>query len=570
MTDTAHYKLIAPLILVLASALVSAQGPKSYTPVTDDRLANPEPANWLMYRGSYDGWGHSPLDQINTQNVKDLVPVWSFSTGVTQGHESPPIVNDGIMFITTPQNRVLALDAKTGNQLWLYERELPDGVIQWHQTNRGVGLYEDKVYFATLDAYLVALDARSGEVVWESAVEDYRKGYYMTLAPLVASGKVMVGVSGGEFGIRGFVQAFDAQTGKEVWKTYTIPGPGDPGHETWPGNSWETGGAPVWITGSYDPQLNLTYWGTGNPGPWTGDTRSGDNLYANSVIALDADTGDLKAYHQYHWNGSWDWDEVAAPILMDVRRNGRTLKGLVHAARSGYLWLLERSQNSISFVEAQPYVRQNVFTRLDPTTGRPEYDPSRRPGVGKKASFCPSWWGGKDWPPAAYNPGTGYVYIPANENLCSNLEGQDVTYKPGLPFMGAQLELTIFDGADHIGELQAWDINSGQRVWTHEFQSPLWGPVLTTAGGLVFMGGTNDRYFRAFNARTGEVLWKQRTNSGIIGVPSSYSVDGIQYVAVQSGWGVDAHKMQANLDFIFPPKIHVPQGGVLWVFALRQ
>jgi alcohol dehydrogenase (cytochrome c) len=288
------------------------------------------------------------------------------------------------------------------------------------------------------------------------------------------------------------------------------------------------------------------------------------------VIALDADTGDLKAYHQYHWNGSWDWDEVAAPILMDVQRNGRTIKGLVHAARSGYLWLLERSQNSISFVEAQPYVRQNVFTRLDPTTGRPEYDPSRKPGIGKKAFFCPSWWGGKDWPPAAYNPETGYVYIPANENLCSNLEGQDVTYQPGLPFTGIQVELTLYDGADHIGELQAWDMNSGQRVWTHEFQSHLWGPVLSTAGGLVFMGGTNDRYFRAFNARTGEVLWKQRTNSGIIGVPSSYSVDGIQYVAVQSGWGVDAPKMQANLDLIAPPKVHVPQGGVLWVFALRQ
>ena len=562
--------LAASLVLVLASAFMSAQGLKRYTPVTDQRLANPEPANWLMYRGNYSGWGHSPLDQIDTLNVKNVVPVWSFSTGVTEGHESPPIVNDGIMFITTPQNRVLALDAKTGNQLWLYERELPDGVVQFHRTNRGVGLYEDKVYFATLDAYVVALDAQSGEVIWESAVEDYRKGYYMTLAPLVASGKVMVGVSGGEFGIRGFVPAFDAQTGKGIWKTYTIPGPGDPGHETWPGNSWQTGGASVWITGSYDPQFNLTYWGTGNPGPWTGDTRSGDNLYANSVIALDADTGDLKAYHQYHWNGSWDWDEVAAPILMDVHRNGRTIKGLVHAARSGYLWLLDRSQNSISFVEKQPYVRQNVFSRLDPTTGRPQYDPSRRPGVGKKASFCPSWWGGKNWPPAAYNPETGYVYIPANENLCSNLEGQDVPYQPGRPFMGIQVELTLFDGADHIGELQAWDMNSGQRVWTHEFQSHLWGPVLTTAGGLVFMGGTNDRYFRAFNARTGEVLWEQRTNSGIIGVPSSYSVEGIQYVAVQSGWGVDAHKMQANLDFMSTPKIHVPQGGVLWVFALSQ
>ena len=312
--------------LLSLSSFTTARQAAVYLTVTDERLRAPAPEDWLMYRGTYDGWGYSPLDQITAGNVADLVPVWSFSTGVTSGHESPPIVNDGVMFITTPEDQVLALDARTGELLWRYRRQLPDDIRLAHRTNRGVALYGDRVYFTTHDAHVVALDAVLGEVVWERAVEDYRTGYYMTMAPLVANSKVMVGVSGGERGIRGFVTALDPGTGEEVWKTYTIPGPGEAGNETWPGESWQTGGAPVWITGTFDPDLNLTYWGTGNPGPWIGDQRPGDNLYANSVIALDADTGELKAFHQYHWNGSWDWDEVTAPLLIDVVRGGRNIE----------------------------------------------------------------------------------------------------------------------------------------------------------------------------------------------------------------------------------------------------
>ncbi len=568
-----RWTMVTALIVALTPTTMTAQESPAYSPVTADRLVSPEPENWLMYRRTYDGWGYSPLDQINTKNVAELVPVWSFSTGVTEGHQAPPIVNDGVMFITTPENQILALDARTGELLWRYRRNLPDDLMQLHPTNRGVGLFGDKVYMATVDAYVVALDAKSGEVVWETAVEDYRNGYYMTLAPLVARGKVMVGVSGGELGIRGFIQALDAESGEVVWKTYTIPAPGEPGNDTWPGDSWQTGGAPAWITGSYDPDLGLTYWGTGNPGPWMGDARPGDNLYTNSVMALDADTGELKAYHQYHWNGSWDWDEVSAPILMDVERDGRTIKALVHAGRNGYLWLLERSEDAITFVDGEPYVRQNVFTGLDPSTGRPEYDPERKPGVGIRASFCPSTWGGKNWPPAAYSPKTGYVYIPVNENLCATMEGEEVAYRPGQFFIGVDFsedfEVFLHEGADHIGELQAWDINTGERVWTHEFEFQNWGPVLATGGDLVFLGGTNDRYFRAFDARSGELLWQQRTNSGITGVPTSYAVDGVQYVAVQSGWGVDAQLMQVSLDEILGSTTHVPQGGVLWVFGLK-
>jgi alcohol dehydrogenase (cytochrome c) len=384
----------------------------------------------------------------------------------------------------------------------------------------------------------------------------------------------MVGVSGGEFGIRGFVQAFDAETGKSVWKTYTIPGPGEAGNQSWPGDTWKTGGVPVWITGSYDPQLNLTYWGTGNAGPWMGEVRPGDNLYANSVIALDADTGALKAYHQYHWNDSWDWDEVSAPILLDVQRSGRSIKALVHPGRNGYLWLLERSAGKIGFVDAKPYVQQNVFTKLDPETGRPEYDPQHIPRIGKRTEFCPSAWGGKDWPPAAYNPKTGYVYIPANENLCNALTTREVTYRPGQLYMGVDISevelLPQAEAKDHIGELQAWDMNAGKKVWTVKFKSHNWGPVLTTGGGLIFMGGTNDRYFRAFDAKTGKILWQQRTNSGVTGVPTSYQIDGVQYIAVQSGWGVDAQRKQELLDKAFGTQTFVPQGGVLWVFALAR
>ena len=550
--------------------LGNAQNVVSYNPVDEQRLLNPEPENWLMFRRTYDGWGYSPLTQINADNVSNLTPVWAFSTGVPEGHQSPPIVNDGVMFITTPGAQVYALDARTGEQLWRYRRQLPFDLMQLHPTNRGVGLYEDKVLVATVDTFVVALNARTGEVEWETAVEDYRHGYYMTLAPLVAGGNVMVGVSGGEFGIRGFVMALDADTGEIAWKTYTIPEPGEFGNDTWPGDSWQTGGAPVWVTGTYDPELNQSYWGTGNPGPWIGDVRPGDNLYTNSVLALDVTTGELKGYHQYHWNGSWDWDEVSPPILMDLERDGRVVKGLVHAGRNGYLWELERTADGINFVGAKPYVTQNVFTSIDPETGRPEYDPEHKPETGNPAYFCPSLSGGKNWPPAAYSPQTGYLYIPANENLCSTLAGEEVTYREGQRFVGADIQLHVAEGADHIGELQAWDMTTGEQIWTHEFELNNWGPVLVTAGGLVFAGGTPDRYFRAFDATSGDVLWQQRTNSGITAVPSTYSVDGVQYVAVQSGWGVDAQRMLGRIDQNLGTTTAVPQGGVLWVFALDR
>jgi alcohol dehydrogenase (cytochrome c) len=548
------------------------QSLRSYTPVTAERLRNPDAGDWLMVRRTWDGWGYSPLDQISAANVARLQPAWVVSTGVTNGHEAPPIVNNGVMFVATPGNQVIALDAKTGGLLWRYKRPMPEDIVLLHGTSRGVALFGNKVFFAAAEAVLVALDAVTGTEIWTATVEDNRKGYYMSVAPLVANGKVMVGASGGEMGVRGFVAAYDLDTGKQAWKTFTVPAPGEPGSETWPkGEQWKTGGGSIWVTGAYDPETNLTFWGTGNGGPWMGDQRPGDNLYTSSTIALDASTGAIKGHFQYDPNDSWDWDEVSPPILVDYTRGGKTVKGLIDVARDGYLWFLERTSGAINFVDGTPYVKQNVFRGLDPKSGRPDVDPARRPGTGREAEFCPSHWGGKNWPPVAFSPKTRMIYIPANENLCGRIVGRPITYAAGRGFTGATSVLLVAPGADHIGEVQAWNVDTGKRVWTHTFpKSTNWGPMLATGGGLVFSGGTQDRVFRAFDAATGALRWEFPTNSGIVGQPSSFAVDGKQYVAVQSGWGIDARTMQGRLNRIAPGDYpEVPEGGAIWVFAVR-
>src|SRR5687768_17571959 len=413
---------------------------RTYRPVTAERLRTPEPHNWLSIRRTYDGQAFSPLTELTPANAAQLKLVWRRDTDQVRVHESAPLVNDGVMFVTTPMNQVIALDAKTGAVLWRYRRPRPAGAFILHDTNRGVALYGDKVYFAAGEAVLVALDARTGRELWATNVADNSSSYYLTMAPLVADGKVMVGASGGEFGVRGLLAAFDPETGKEVWKTYTVPAPGEPGHETWPkgGEQWKTGGAPVWVTGNYDPETNLSFWGTGNGGPWMGDQRPGDNLYVASTVAIDVGTGQIKGHFQYNPNESWDWDEVSPPILIDYQRNGRTIKGLVNVARNGYLWFLERTSGKINFIDGKPYVNQNVFRGLDPVTGRPDIDPARKPGTGKRAEFCPSPHGGKNWPPAAFSPKTRMIYIPANNNLCGALTGVPVQYTPGKSFAGSQ------------------------------------------------------------------------------------------------------------------------------------
>jgi alcohol dehydrogenase (cytochrome c) len=545
-----------------------------YPKVTDERLEHPAAGDWLMYRRTYDGSGYSPLSQITPSNIHQLTLAWSVSTDLLGAHETTAVVNHGRMFITTPQNNIIAFDAKTGTQLWRYARKYPDSLFQLHPTNRGVALYSDYVYMATTDCALVALDAATGKVVWDVPFDDYKTGCYSTLAPLAVRGKIIAGYSGGELGVRGSLSAFDALTGKRIWKTYTVPAPDEPGGDTWKGETYKRGGGSTWITGVYDPASNTLYWGTGNPGPWVGDDRPGDNLYTDSTLALDPDTGRIKSYHQYTPHDSLDWDEVSAPLLIDTEVDGKLTKTATHAGRNGYLWILDRDH--LKFLHAFPFSDNNVFTSIDPKTGRPTIDESKRPGTHQGAEFCPSIGGGKDWPPEAWSPQTKLLYVPANDNLCAYLpKGQapDDVSKPfytGYDFDSIFGSIRTLPGAsDHIGELQAWDLNTGKRVWQHNFKTMLWAPLLVTGGNILFAGGTPDRQFRAFDARTGEQLWSYPLPSGAIGVPTSFEVDGEQYVAVTTGWDLDARGVQTGVDKIQGTNTAVPQAGTLLVFKLR-
>ena len=562
----------------LSAGLLAAQPAlaqtAAYPTVTDARLEHPDAGDWLMYRRTYDGSGFSPLKQITPGNAGHLTLAWTMSTDLLGAHETTAIVNHGRMFITTPQNNIVALDAKTGTQLWRYAKKYPDGLFQLHPTNRGVALYGDRVYMATTDCALVALDAATGKEVWSVALDDYKTGCYSTLAPLAVHGKIIVGYSGGEFGVRGSVSAFDAQTGKRLWKTYTVPAPGEPGGDSWKGDNFKRGGGSTWITGVYDPSTNTTFWGTGNPGPWVADDRPGDNLYTDSTLALDADTGKMRSYFQYTPHDSFDWDEVSAPLLIDTEVDGKLTKTAVHAGRNGYLYVLDRDR--LKFLHAYSFSNNNVFKSIDPKTGRPTIDESKRPGVRQGAEFCPSIGGGKDWPPEAWSPQTKLLYVPANNNLCAYLpkgEVPDADTK-GI-YVGYDIE-SIFGSvraaaaaSDHLGELQAWDLNTGKRVWQHNFKTIIWSPLLVTGGDILFVGGTPDRQFRAFDARSGEELWSFPLPSGAIGVPTSFEVDGQQYVAVTTGWDLDARGVQNGLDKINGTTTVVPQGGTVLVFKLQ-
>ncbi|MEG6507391.1 PQQ-dependent dehydrogenase, methanol/ethanol family [Methyloligella sp. 2.7D] len=557
----------------------AADGPGEYKTVTDERLANPEPENWLMTKGSYKGWSYSPLDQITAKNVSKLEPVWSGATGMAYGHEAPAIVNGRYMFVSTPKNQVLAFDAKTGRLLWRYKRELPDGFGALHMTNRGVALWGDNVYVAGIDCKLDALDAKTGKLVWESEVCDWQNdSAYITSAPLVVKGQVIVGPSGGEFGVRGFIKAFDAKTGKELWTTYGVPGPGEAGYETWPHegewkDAWKDGGGTMWMPGNYDSDNDIIYWGVGNGSPWPGDQRPGDNLYLASVMAINPDDGDVEGHYQYHWNDSWDWAGMNAPALVDFDKDGKKVPGLITAQRNGYLyWLNREPDGKITYDHAVPYVKNTVFKTLDPKTGRPTYNEEAKVGTGKTATYCPSLWGGKDWFYQAYNPKTKMLYIPFNDNHCMTLTGLVQPIIPGQWSAGVdinKLDLKADKDFPYIGGIQAWNINDRKQVWKDTYKKSWnFGSILTTAGDVIFAGGTNDRKFRAYDAKSGDLLWEFPTPSGIISPPSSFEIDGKQYIAVVSGYGVDAQWIQSKMAVQDGWEPEVPEGGSVWVFAL--
>lgn len=540
----------------------------AYQPVTGERLLNAEQdQGWLMYRRAYNSRAYAPFDNINSKNVKELKAVFTYGTGFQQGHEAAPIVNGRYMFITTPMNHVVALDASTGKVLWTYEKELSKRALKTvccDVVNRGVALYDDMVYMATIDNHVVALDAATGKVKWDKELQDPGVGYALTVAPLVVKGKVIVGEAGGEYGVRGFIMALDAKTGADVWKRYTVPAPDEKGGDTWPEGAYKHGGGPAWLTGSYDPETDTLFWGVGNPGPWLAKLRPGKNLYTDSVLALNPDSGEIKWHFQYTEHDIWDYDGNSESVLTDINFKGQKIKALLHADRNGWFYALDRTNGK--FLYAKTFVKATSVTGHNPD-GTPIQDQSKYPDIGKKIFTCPSFLGGKNWWPMSVNPQTGMAYVPTL-HACNNMEGTPVSYLKGLPYLGIKFEVVSEPDSEGWGEVQAIDINTGDQVWSHKSKLPWNDGTLSTAGGLVFSGSA-DGYFMAFDAKTGELLWKsEKLDSGIIGVPTTYMIDGKQYVAVLAGWG-GATPIWGGQMAKDPEVQNIPRGGKLYVFTLQ-
>jgi alcohol dehydrogenase (cytochrome c) len=526
---------------LLSVLVLPAPAPaQNWQEVTEDRLVNAQndPNSWLMYNRTYNGWRYSPLDRINAGNVNKLVPKWIFAGGTLGDQQTTPVVNGGVMITTSTAlgfNRVHALNAATGQLLWKYERKNPEdmgALVRILPHNRGVAVYKDKVIFGTLDAHVIALDGKTGKVAWETKIDDYSEGYFVSQAPLVIKGKVIVGMAGpGEMGPRGFVEAFNADTGKSVWRWYTIPAAGEPGSETWQADTWKIGGGAAWHTGTYDPGTNLLYIGTGNPAPWIADMRRGDNLYTMSAVAVDVDTGKLKWYHQYLANEPWDYDTMSEHHVIDVRRNGQTHKAVVQANKLGYVYTLDRVTGK--FLSAVPFVKSLTWGGPDPVTGKGVENAGLRPKMGgPPVEVCPSLLGATGWQPKVYSPKTGYMYIPSNEFCMRYAYVADLAYKKGQLFTGVTAE--HFSKAEQAGVLRAFDVNQNKVIWEWTNRTPLISHTLSTGGDLVFQGTAEGRVV-AVNAKDGKELWSFNLGTPQSGGIVTYSVDGKQYVAVAAG-----------------------------------
>jgi alcohol dehydrogenase (cytochrome c) len=554
----------APAALDLRTqSSIPGNAPPVVEDVTYERILNArsEPHNWLTYYGAYDGQRYSPLDQINTENVKRLAPAWVFQFGSTGLHagqstysfECAPVVVDGVMYITGWDGLVWALDAQTGQELWRHQHAIPfDTPLCCGNVNRGVAVAKGKVFVVTLNAHVIALDATNGELVWDKTYGDVRAGESATVAPLVVKNLVIVGSSGGEFGNRGHLDAFDLDTGERAWRCYTVPKPGEPGSETWPADSdaWARGGGNTWVTGTYDPELNLLYWGTGNPGPdFDGSVREGDNLYTDSVIAVDADTGEIRWHYQCTPHDVWDYDSNMECILFDLIDR----KLLAHFDKNGYFFVLDRTNGEL--VTVTPFSDRITWGEID-ANGKvtakiyPENE-------GEPVYFWPGPAGAKEWTHAAYSPRTQLFYVPIQDT------GAEITlrrkeFKEGLPYWGASVAV---DKTDMQGYLKAID-PAGNEVWRWFNEVPMCASVLATAGDLVFAGEPTGE-FNAWNAHTGELLWHFQCGSGHHSSPTTYSVDGRQYIAVPVGWG-------SWVEGFGPALVGAPRGTSLIVFALPE
>ena len=520
-------KLLRVLILTILGAMLPTTAGLAQD-VTTDILENAQNYSdrWVTYGRNYGAWRYMPDDQINRETVANLRPVWIKQTGVTGGaFEVTALVNDGRMYLTTANSHLIVVDPLTGTELWRYDHEFENVDLCCGPHNRGVALYEDKVFWGTLDAHLLAFDAASGIQLWDAEVGDHRESFSVTGAPLVVKDMVLIGVGGGEFGIRGYIDAYDVNTGELRWRFFTTAGPDDPNNATWEGDSWQTGGGPTWVTGTYDSELNLVFWGTGNPWPDLNNAvRRGDNLYTNSVVALNADDGELVWYHQTSPRDEFDHDSTSEPMIIDEIFEGELRKMIVHVSRNGHVYAMDRETGD--FLWAGEYTRVNWALRDE--SGKPVlkeelYNPA-------STVVFPGIFGGKNWPPASYSPDTHMLYIPTTEwgTTFIRREGEG---RPGTMYLGG---IPRFEPSG-TGYLVAFNMLTGEIEWQEETPGNFnWAGTLTTGGGLVFSGAA-DGYLRAYNDETGEVLWEFQTGSGLYAPPTSFTIDGVQYIGIASG-----------------------------------
>ena len=503
--------------------------------VSFERLirADDEPHNWLTYSGTTFSQRHSKLAQITPDNVSRLELQWVYQVRSREPSstkfEATPLVVDGVMYTVQPPNDVVALDAGTGRVLWTKEYTPAAAArLCCGRVNRGVALHGNTLFLGTIDGHLLALDAKDGRTIWDVALARPEAGYAITHAPLIVKNMVIVGPAGGEYGIRGFLAAFDVDTGKELWRFDTVPGPGEPGSDSWSGESWKTGGASIWMTGSYDPETNLTYWGTGNPGPvWNGDNREGDNLYTDSVVALDADTGKLKWHFQFTPHDEFDWDAAQVPVLADIAWQGRSRKVMFWANKNGFFYVLDRTTGE--FLLGKPFVDVNWANGLD-ARGRPIRVASVTPQTGgSSVAVIPMY--GTNWYSPSFSPVTGLFYIPAFANRKSLVVKEAVTYVEGQRFIGGGPRPTDQPG---YGAVRAVVPATGAMAWEFKMNGPTTSGVLTTASNVLFTGGREGSFY-ALDARTGVPLWKATIGAATERGPMTYSIGGRQYVAVASG-----------------------------------
>ena len=561
-SSRARAALLTVLLTTAGLSWPAAQGQEVTT--SDLEQAAGDTSSWLMYGRDYHGQRFVELDQINPDNVDRLQPAWVFATGgENRGLEATPLVHEGVIYLSADESRVFAIDARTGAKLWGFEPEMSNEVERVYccgSNNRGVALFGELVYVGTMDARLIALHKDTGAVAWETEVVDWAQGYSITGAPLVVNGLVLTGVAGGEYGIRGFVRAYDALTGELRWTTYTIPGPGEPGNETWPGDTWRHGGAPTWTTGVYDPELNLVYWNTGNAAPWNCQIRKGDNQWSAATVAIDADNGDIRWGFQYTPWDCWDYDAVSTPVLADVTlRDHGPVKALFHHDKNGFFYALDRTDGR--FLYGEPIVPGiNWAFGLDPETGRPEINPDMvaQSGGPEVGPIIPSLEGAIDWQPLAFNPDLGALYFMSNQWAMGYrfwAEDQIVPPTNGEAYHGGDYQQYLT--SDNPGNFVGFDVVEQEVLWRVVSPAPFWAGAVATSSGLVFTGDMRG-YFMAIDAESGDVLWEFQTGSGIIGSPITYELDGTQYVAVPSG-GIGG-------DMIF--YYTEPKAGNLWVFAL--